>query len=151
MPSQQSENLNVAGSLKLTGIPSLPAIPSPFVVSIPQLDVLLTQISALSAQLEKAVSQLSDAIAAVATAQTAETASLTAAVTRVQTDVTALTANAATLNTQIAALQAQIAAGPPPAPADLAALKALQDTAAANQAKLDGLDPTNPAVLPPAV
>ncbi len=74
------------------------------------------------------MSVLSDAIAAA-------NASADAAVARVQTDVQSL-------KDQIAALQAQIDAGGS-TPADLTNLAALQ-------AKLDALDPTVPAVLPPA-
>ena len=65
----------------------------------------------------------------------AATASADAAITRVTTDV-------ASLKAQIAALQAQIAAGG----ATPAQIQALADL----QAKLDGLDPTVPAVLPPS-
>ncbi len=79
-------------------------------------------------RIEAKLSQLSDAIAALS-------ASTDAAVSRVQTDVTALKA-------QIATLQAQVDAGTA-SPADMQALADLK-------AKIDAIDPTNPATIPPA-
>lgn len=75
---------------------------------------------------EFSVSQLSDQIAALGS-------SLDAALARVQEDVTTLTA-------KIAELQAKVDAGLA-TPEDFAAL-------AANQAKLDALDPVKPDTLP---
>ncbi len=74
---------------------------------------------------DKLMSQLSDALAAA-------TASVDAAISRVTNDITSLQA-------QIAALQAQIASG--------TATQADLDALAALQAKVDALDPTNPATL----
>lgn len=78
--------------------------------------------------LEQAMSALSDAIAAA-------TASADTAISRVSTDITALKA-------QVAALQAQVDAGG--SPADIQALADLTT-------KLNALDPTTPATIPPAV
>lgn len=71
--------------------------------------------------------QLSDAIASANTAADS-------AISRVQNDV-------ANLRQQVSDLQAQVDSGNA-SPADIQALADLQ-------AKLDGLDPSTPAVLPP--
>ena len=99
-----------------------------FVVPQPSNDEITAVVAPLLTALEtRLMSALSDQIAALGT-------STDAAVTRVTTDVT-------TLKATIADLQAKVDAGLA-TPEDIAALTALQ-------AKVDGLDPQSPVVLPP--
>lgn len=100
--------------------------------------------------LEIKMSQLSDAIAALVTSSQAEDTSLTAALARVQADVAAAKQRDIDMQAKIDALQAQVDAGGA-TPAEIQALADLKTQKDANKAILDAIDPSNPAVLTPAL
>ena len=97
--------------------------------------------------LEAKMSQLSDAIAAAKASADSASTSLDAAIGRVQVDVDAFKAQMATMQAKIDELQALVDAGGA-TPADIQALADLKAELDAHKAKLDALDPTNPATIP---
>lgn len=96
--------------------------------------------------LETLMSEITDKLAILTAAQDVTDTKLDAFVVRHTDEVAVVTAELADLHAQIVALQALVDAGG--TPADVAALDALIAREATHQARLDGLDPTSPAVLP---
>jgi uncharacterized coiled-coil protein SlyX len=96
--------------------------------------------------LESTMSTLTDTIAQLKASSVAEDASLDQALTRVQAEVANFSRNQGELQAKIDALQAQVDGGGA-TPEDIQTLKDLIAQKDSNKAKLDALNPTNPATL----
>lgn len=98
--------------------------------------------------LEKSMGEFTSALTELKMSDDAENASLDQALARVQKEVESFTQQGKEMQDRIDALQAQVDSGSA-SPEDVQMLKDLKASSDARKEKLDALNPTNSAVLPP--